>query len=321
VLKIYSYTVADLGWQNVPDAEAMMSLRFDDQCEKVNDPEQADVILVPPILYNLRRQGLEPQSLRHMRQTTFKKHVFLDVADNFDVFPTINSIFLRCCLTRKMYGANHRSRCVAWPVSSSGDYSDIVALPAGGFKYDVGFHGWVRGPDYIRHKAAESCRRELGARADIATYPDFCGYIWETPEGLRRRAEFRRSLHECRLQLCPASIEAGPVDGRGGVFPYRVFETMAAGRVPLMFCTDHMWPREDKIEWSRTIFCYPESEAGRAGEIAKEIVATHSDDQLVAMGQRCRELYLAHLDDRHWPRIHREMVERLLWEEAHPELM
>lgn len=299
-MRVYTYTASDLGIAEIPSG----TLRFDG-AEPVAGPAEADVIIVPSIMYFLRNEKIDIRKLKFMGQWP-EKHVLWDCADNFETFPDMQKpLFIRCCLTKRMLEANPRSVCCAWPVK---DFADCVDVPEWGFRYDVSFHGWASSP--VRVAAAESIKEEFGDSADVKLYPDFYGYVErdDPAEAARRWSEFKRSMRESRLALCPASITASPPDGRGGVFPYRFFEALSAGRVPVLFCDEFVWPFAPGVNWDEFCFVYPESQAKIAGELCRNILCLFGDKDLLEMGRRGREVWLRWLDSREWPRIHGEIV-------------
>jgi hypothetical protein len=346
-LKVYEYSAADLGLKELPpgqmrlddfnneqrdsfladvragkrDIDAFKRKVAEEQAstgvEHVDNPNDADVLVVPMILFNLQRAGIDIRHLKYMQGDLRRKHVIMDVADNFETYPDLPCIFMRGCLTQKMLHANPRSLNLAWPISRSGEFDPTPTEPRRDWpKYFVSFHAWVRGQQSLRFRAAESCKRRLGLRADVVTYPDFFGYLEGQPEGDRRRAEFKRSMRESLFALCPASITAGPDDGRGGVYPYRLFEAMAAGRPAILIVSEHVEPRPDVINYSDFVYTLPESEVDNVGDLIQKLVREQDPEYYLAMGMRARKAYYDHLDDRQWPRICREMVISLLKKEG-----
>ena len=295
--KVLTYTPLEL---RLADFANRGILRFDDAVE-VTSPDEADFIICPISLWDLKNSGGEIEKLPWMKGHS-RKHVFFDVADNGETFPGIDSIFLRCYLTKDMQRANPRSLCVAWPTSSSGDYTAPFPVPADGFKFDVSYRAWLSSD--TRKQCAKSITETFGDRADTDYLSTFTGYCWQEEEGLRRRREFRRSMTESRLMICPSSIP--------GIFAYRFWEGMAAGRVSVLFCSNHVWPFEWEVDWKSCCFEFPAERAHEAGPICKEILATHDDKTLIEMGMRARAIFEKYVDDRIWPNIHRRLSEKAM---------
>lgn len=256
--------------------------------EITEDPNAADVFVCPGSLA-LFRNPADLYTLPFFRGRE-SQHVFFDVSDHETQYRQ-PSIFLRCNLRPFNLATDPCSIQLAWPVE---DYADCMEVPAGGFLHEVSFQGWITSHE-SRQRSVDSCRAS-GLRCDFATYADFTGYIFDTTEGLRRRAEFRRSMRESKIALCPESISS--------VFPYRYYEALSAGRVPLLVGSDFVFPFHDEIDYSAfTIFC-PRERAQEAGPIAADFLAKTSDDEIIEMGRKAREAWVKWLDSRLWPQLH-----------------
>lgn len=238
-----------------------------------------------------------------------ERHVFFDVSDWQTIYNRKNCILLRCNLTTSMLAAHPNSLSIAWPVEQ---FSECCDVPEGGFKYDVSFHGWLSGNwdagleinHNTRRIASNACLQSKDITSDIAQYDDFTGYIYHQPEGIRRRAEFRRSMKESRICLCPESIP--------GHFPYRFFEAMSAGRVPLLVASDVVFPWADEIPYQDFIIHCPRHQADHVAQMVAEFVACHSDDEIVRMGQLARQYWLRFLNAADWPRTMAYAVKKKL---------
>lgn len=218
------------------------------------------------------------------------RHVFFDVSDNFTRALNLPIIFIRCDVRKWMLPHDVNTIQVAWPVE---DYSECIDVPAGGFKYAVSFHGWLS--TETRGLAAEACKNDSRFESDVAMYSDFTGYIYDTPEGIRRRREFRRSMKESRIALCPESIP--------GVLPYRFFEAMSAGRVPLLVGSDYVLPFGEEIDYSAfTLFCERDA-AKDANRIAMEFCGKTSDAEFIERGKLARQAWEKWLDRDKWPSL------------------
>src|SRR5678815_135060 len=129
------------------------------------------------------------------------------------------------------------------------------SLPTSGFESDISFHGWVTS-HATRRQSTSSCMA-TNLKCDFALYKDFTGYLDGKPEGIARRARFRDSMRRSRLALCPESIS--------GVFPYRFWEAMSAGRVPFLVGSDFIWPFEEEIPFADFTLTCPRECADDAG--------------------------------------------------------
>lgn len=255
--------------------------------EVTESSAEADIFVVPGSLELFR----EPHDLYQLPYFSGSeaRHVFFDVSD-YETQYDQPSIFIRCNLREFNMGADPNSVAFPWPVEN---YAECVDLPEGGFKFDVSFQGWLS--TQARIDSSKSCRETPALKCDIAEYSNFCGYIYHEPEGVRRRAEFRRSMRESRVCLCPESIP--------GVLPYRFFEAMSAGRVPLLVGSGYKLPFKDEIPYDDLILTCPAQMASQAASIALEFVRTTPDSVIADIGARARVYWETWLDSTHWPRL------------------
>lgn len=293
-LRQYIYKPQDIGRESWPPGELRL-----EGITITDDPNSADLFVCPGnirIFETTSGSGvLDIEKLN--RLPYFKgneaKHAFLDCSDNFRTPINLPILFLRCDTRSWMLPHDTGTINFAWPVE---DYKDCVELPADGFKYDVSFQGWIS--SLVRKVSVDSCVRTEGIKKDIAAYKDFYGHLpADSHELHRRRAEFKRSMKESRVILCPESIE--------GVFPYRYFEAMSAGRVPLLVGSDFVFPLgiDDKIQYTAFTLMCPRFDADKAGEIALNFVKTHTDEEIIGMGKVAREAWEKYLDARKWPEL------------------
>lgn len=294
-MRQYVYESSVVGLKEWPSG----TLRLDG-IDVTEDPEAADLFVVPGSLALFRN----PNDL--YRLPYFKgreaSHVLFDVSD-YETKYHQPSMFLRCNLRQWNLEADPGSIQFAWPVE---DYSDCIPVPSGGFLHDLSFQGWVTSHE-SRRRSVDSCLAS-GLKCDIATYNDFTGYCFHEPEGIRRRAEFRRSMRESRICLCPESIDS--------VFPYRYFETLSAGRVPLLVGSDFVYPWADEIPYSSFSIVCPRDRADTADQVAAEFLKSHTDEQIIEMGTMARYWWEQLLDSRKWPKLHSYAIQKKLGAEC-----
>lgn len=262
------------------------------------DPHAADVIVYPGALHLLRPADLD--KLPYMA-TYPEKHVFFHNADHTDQYRK-PCLFIRCNLRPWNLLSDPNSIVWPWGVNPKGDLDQCVEVPADGYKFDVSFVGWNSG--LVRKVSALACKNNPKIRADIALYPDFYGYIEDTPEGQRRRADFIRSLKESRMILCPESIP--------GVLPYRFFEAMAAGRYPLLVGRDYALPFADRIPYDDFMSKLDIDDATEAGEVVAEIRSRHTDAVFEEKGRLARKCWQEFMDSSKWPQLMAGEVKRKL---------
>lgn len=293
MLRQYIYKASECGLADWPSG----TLRLDN-IEVTEDPNAADVIVYPGALHTLRPADLD--RLPYMRQHE-EKHVFFHNADHTDRYGK-KCIFIRCNLRPWNFESDPNSIAWPWGVNPKGDLDQCVEVPADGYKYDVSFVGWNSG--LVRKVSALSCKNNPKIQADVTLYPDFYGYIEDTDEGRRRRADFIRSLKESRIILCPQSID--------GVLPYRFFEALAAGRYPLLIGNDYTLPFADRIPYDDFISKLTVDDATEAGDVVAVIRERHTDAVFKEKGQLARKYWLQYMDSSKWPKLMAEEVQRKL---------
>ena len=289
-MKQFVYSPADAGLSEWPSG----TLRLQD-VEVTEDPNAADVFVYPGALFNITsRAGLEalPYFKEHENQ-----HVFFHCSDHEVLYDT-TAVIIRCNTRTWMLERDPTTLSWPWPVE---DYSECIEPPEGGLKYDVSFQGWNWSD--ARKASIKSCRENASLKCDFSTYGDFFGYLKPSDsEFVRRRAEFRRSMKESRIALCPESIP--------GVFPYRFFEAMSAGRVPLLVGANYVLPLADEIPYDD--FMLSTTHLDKAGEIAASFVSSYRDETIIEMGRLARQAWEQWLDSRKWPQLMAYAVQKKL---------
>jgi hypothetical protein len=284
-MRVYTYSDAEIANAGI-DAPTRFDLRLAGAVPTVNLAE-ADVFVSSVLLANLADRAAMarlPHFVAHE-----KRHVFLDMTDLKYEYGGTTALLLRCCLNQTMLEDDPRSLAWPWPVEDWGEQGQVLPPPADGFRYDATFHGWLS--TNTRRNVVNSCCKALGARFYVAAYAEHFGQV-DDREAARRRAAYATSLRDARLSLCP---ESDP-----GVLPYRFYEALAAGRPPVLFSTGYVLPWADEIPWADIAFMYPEAEAVRAGEIVRDILRRHNDDDLRERGRLGREWWIRRLDRRGW---------------------
>jgi len=288
-VKQYVFKPSDIGRESWPSGELRL-----EGIEITDDPTVADLFVCPGALFLFAGDKSALEKFPYIKGKESRLICF-DVSDHEDIFTTKDAMLIRCNLRKWMLEAHPHSLSFAGPVE---DYAECIEVPEQGFKYDVSFQGWLSSD--ARKTAAASCNvPEL--KCDFAAYSDFTGYLKaDDPELARRRSEFRRSMRESRLALCPESIP--------GVFPYRFFEACSAGRVPILICSGHVFPFADQIPYSEFIIEIPSTDAHTAASVAIEFLKTHSDAELIEMGLKARHYWEKFLDCRLWPKTMSDAV-------------
>jgi hypothetical protein len=139
---------------------------------------------------------------------------------------------------------------------------------------------------------------------------EFYGYIErDRPEDAKVRKElFKSSLKNCLVQLTPCSI--------WNVFPYRMYEAMSAGRVPMLFCHDYCLPFTDKIDWDKCIVKFDVQQAPDAGPLIQEWLSHHTENEIIEMGRYGRNMWETWLNRDRYPELMTQAVEELFLKEG-----
>jgi hypothetical protein len=281
-LRAYSYSATEAGFRSWPDG----LLRLDG-VEHTDNPNEANLFICPGTL------ALFPEPEDLIRRLPYyrgreARHVFIAIDESPTIYDS-PALFFRCNLKTYMKARDINALALPWPVD---DFAECIDVPAGGFIYDVSFHGWVFFS--LRFEATDSCQAQ-GLQCDFALYPNFTGHIYHEPEGLRRRCLFRQSMKHSRLALCPESVP--------GDFPYRFFEAMSAGRIPVLVGSDQVFPFADEIPYNDFTIHVPRGEVSHTGKILAQYLDQISDVELIERGKLARQYWERYLDREKWPQL------------------
>lgn len=290
MIQQYVYSAKEAGLNAWPSGELRL-----EGIPITADPSSARLFVCPgPLLLFQKPTDLDRFPYIHGRE---EQHVFFDCSDWDTLYTRKNCIFIRCNLKRFMLEAHPNSVAWPWPVADFGD-STMVS----GFRFDLSFQGWLSSE--WRIQAATACAETSGLKCDIATYSDFFGYLKDgSEEQARRKAEFRRSMQESRIALCPQSID--------GCLPYRLYEALSAARIPLLVGSNYTLPFEDEIPYSDFIIRCPAKHADKAGEIALEFIRAHTDEQIIEKGIQARYYWTKYLHG-DWPKTMSYAIQKKL---------
>lgn len=258
-------------------------------------PEAADVFVIPGALTAIFRDANDLRRLTYFAGRE-NRHVAFDCSDNEPLY-RLPCLFIRCNTRTWYFQRDPNTVAWPWPVEN---FAECVEVPDGGFRYDVSFQGWLSSK--ARRESVECFSRDRGLKCDMAAYSDFCGYIYDTPEGVRRRAEFRRSMRESRIALCPESIP--------GVLPYRFFEAMSAGRIPLLVGSCYVLPFAEEISYADFTITVESAGAAHVNHAVHEFLSKHSDAEIAERGKLARAMWEKWLDREKWPALMAYAVEK-----------
>ncbi len=299
-MKQYIYSPADAGLANWPQGELRL-----DGIEITDNPASADVFVCPG---NIRifegTPGSGKLDIHKLNRLPYfrgneSRHAFFDCSDNFKAAINLPIMFIRCDVRTWMLPQDVNTLSTPWPVE---DFSECIYPPAGGFTADVSFHAWLSSD--VRRQASAACIANPEIRCDTACYSNFFGHITDKAELDRRRLAFRASMKRCRTALCPESIP--------GVLPYRFFEAMSAGRVPILVGSDYVLPFSDEIDYSAfTLFC-ERDDASNADKAVVKFCGQTPDDKILEMGLLARAAWVKWLDTSRWAELHAYSVQKQL---------
>jgi hypothetical protein len=246
----------------------------------VTTPKEADFVYLPIPYRDSTPPLLSPLNLQKIIQwlgVDERRVVLFDVADD-EMTTTLNPnvMFIRCNV--KPFMRREMPRTITWPWPTEVEsFQECWPIPEGGFKYDVGYHAWTRSSNVRKACQVSLETNPSGLSTDMACYDNFTGYIYYEEEGIRRRKEFRRSMRESRLSMCPLSI--------WNVFPYRFTEALAAKRVPVLICDGVEFPWADRIPYDQFMVRLTNDESLNVGPILKNWLSKHSDEEIIKMGE------------------------------------
>lgn len=310
VLKVYSVTestLRNLGYHHPIDHSLRLESTDAVKVERVDSPQKAHIVILPVPIREVELTEKLLSDVIDFHKIKQEQVVAFDCSDFEASYPkTPNCIFIRCNLKGWMKRMMPRSIAWPWPVE---DLGALVGPPEGGFKYDVGFQGWVW--SNVRVNATQSVMGTFGPdKFDFCGYKDFYGYVErDNPkEAARRKAEFQRSLRECRVQLTPQSIH--------NVFPYRFFESLSAGRIPVLFCDDYCLPWPNDIPWDDITVRFGDQDSPQAGNLVKTWLNNHDDADILKRGEWARKFYERYLHRDKWNSLFTEAISELLKSEG-----
>jgi len=125
----------------------------------------------------------------------------------------------------------------------------------------------------------------------------------DTPTEHRLHAEYLRSLAESDYVLA----------ARGeGNYSFRLYEALAAGRVPLYLDTEAVLPLESVVPWRDLCVVVPQRDARRVGSIAAAAHARTSSDDFVLRQAACRSAWERWLSmDGFFRTVHEQLAARV----------
>jgi len=223
------------------------------------------------------------------------KHVFFADHDNALPFGS-KAIWFRASLLRSKRDPQTVSFPYGCDLNLGRTMEDLIDIHESDADriYDTSFVGCV-GNDWLRHKVLKSVADSRGLRAYITSRKRF----WGRHQIEGTRSEFLKSITESLTVLCPKGA---------GTNSIRFFETMSAGRVPVLISDQVVLPFEDIIDYSQFTIRIPEKMAENTGIALERRFDRLGRKKLIEMGKLARKAYAEELAIAHYPRqIHRNI--------------
>jgi glycosyltransferase involved in cell wall biosynthesis len=237
--------------------------------EKTTNPSEATVFVLPNDLQHYTNEQL--RALPYLAGNE-RRHVFLAITENPERTVGIPAIIFRCDFNRFLLEAGDTTtRVWGWP---SDDLYDANAK----FERDIFFQGQA-GATGLTIRACQSIEKsELSAHINILH--TFYGiYEVNQPDYAKQlRQQFIQLMRTSRLCLCASTKPEH-------VIRYRFYEALATGRIPVLVGDYSLRALEDRIDYSKCSLWIPEKDVDNIGNILKEWLNNHPDEELLEMGK------------------------------------
>ena len=253
--------------------------------EVTENPAEADVFVVLPDITHVSNEQL--QALPYLKGNE-RRHVFFSISENPRRTVGIPAIIFRTDMNRHLLEAGETTT-MTWPWGSANYYQPITE-----FKYDVCFQGWQGMTDLV-HRSCQSVS-ESGLTHHIQINEEFFGN-YEARGEVDKVAELRRTYLE---SMAVSRLVLAPQSHASGVIRYKTFEAMSAGHIPVIIGDFSIPPLEDRIDYSKCLLRINEQDVDRAGEILKDWLSRHPDDEIIEMGKYGHAAWAEWLDDDLW---------------------
>lgn len=169
-----------------------------------------------------------------------KNNVFFDLSDSESISAAIELHTVFKVSASKDNGA----RGMFYPIKPWGDVPSIENS-----SYDVSFQGTLN-THLIRQNipsAIENCKK-IGLSTYYKDTLDYF-YNFAITERIQYSSEFSESILNSKFVLCPRG---------GGLSSHRLYEVLAAGRIPIIYSDRLVLPLEDSISWDSFSIRVPE---------------------------------------------------------------
>lgn len=138
----------------------------------------------------------------------------------------------------------------------------------------------------IRRKVIHSFKKAKGLQTNfLIRQLYYNGYSESNPDLLaakKSKAEFIQNMLESDYILCPRGM---------GNYSIRLYETLCAGRIPILINTNITLPFEDEIDWKNHCIWVEENEIENLPELILRFHNSISEEEFLERQIACRELW------------------------------
>ena len=247
----------------------------------VNRPEDAQVFLFPLDLGVYTDSGAATDMGRIVGDLPYfagreRRHICSDAGDRPTTIPQPASIFATSVLRN-----GPRNVIPTAYVLPEHSRAQEASFDWRAIRYDVSFVGNATHP--VRRALITSIRREapqlrllVDFDTSVVTGDTVCRHLAQSPEEQQRRqAMFCRSLRTSYCVLCPPGL--GPQS-------IRFYETLHAGRIPVLIDNDSVLPLEKNIDYKAFCCRIPRTHVAHAGQFLASWLAGQTR---AALRERC----------------------------------
>lgn len=255
--------------------------------EQTDAPEQADFFLLPEYLDGLL-DNVGVDGMRHFLATLpffggyADRHIFYSNHDNNTPFD-LPSIFFQVSINR--FKRDPGAFAIPYPAQWMRDITPDFNFAR--LRYLTSFSGNIASAP-VRGELVLAAQQEQRLSVFVDPTAGFHCHIKSPHEQQHRRKRYLTTLADSLTVLCP----------RGeGTNSIRFFETLAAGRIPILVSDCCLLPYEDQIEYSSCCLKIAEPDIAAAGRILADWIVVTGQDRLFAMCRQARAIWEQHFSE------------------------
>lgn len=232
---------------------------------------------IPVSMWGVNIPELDTQIQAELDKNADAKIVGFAVID--DVHPSIFRNHLNVHIFRTSMLKSHKGTheyvlpYIYEPVDTQMPILSKGALPR------VAFCGQPNNP-YLRKKSVVDISSSNKIQSNFLIRASFWGGNPHDPTIIR---EFRENMASCEFNLCPRG---------NGNFSMRLYQTLSAGRIPIIVQTEAYLPWEESIPWSDIAVIVHETD-----NIVEKIIEFWLSHDIEKVQQQCYEQYQIHFNE------------------------